>query len=135
MKRNVHTYFNQTTAIKYELEAIDFGYLSNEFDVKDGLIGIDLISKTNPKLSIHIGQYDIKYDRDISELRMTIATQRVIAKECLLYNINDKHNTNWFKAYIPKTTKQLSNLIDEFKYRSFGDTTNEEIINFLKDNQ
>ena len=130
MKTSQHKYFNGTVETKFELSVEDFDYLAKEFKISKSLNGFDLESIANPKLSIHINSYSIKYDRDISERRMMIATERVDISNSILYSIgNEPHN---FKQFIPTTTNQLAELVDEFKYRPMGDVTKEEIINFLK---
>jgi len=105
------------------LEASDFDYLSNEFKVTKGSIGIDLVSLKNDKLSIHIGINGVKFDRDVSKLRMSIATERV--------DIRLLENVEVSKKYIPRTSEQLSELIDEFKYKGIRNVSNEDILKFL----
>jgi len=135
MKTSEHRFFNGTTCTKYELEPCDFDYLSNEFIATQDSIGISLQSISNPKLSIHLVSYvsEIKYDNDISSRRMMIATERVCVRIFpLVYSLGD--DPNWFKKYIPTTTEQLTYLIEEFKYRSLGSVTEEEIVKFLSNN-
>lgn len=129
MKTSEHTYFNRSTDTKFELEASDFGYLSKEFTAKDGSIGIDLVSIKNPLLSIHIGKFGIKYDNDISARGGFVAVERVDINKNLLYHIGETvHN---FQAYIPNTSDQLSELVDEFKYKGLGNVMPEHILEYL----
>ena len=131
MKKSEHIYFNGTTNDKYELEACDFDYVSNEFITTQDSLGISLQSISNPKLSIHLGKYDIKYDNDISARRMFIATERVCVKMYgVCYHIGS--DPNWFKKYIPTTTEQLYKLICEYRYEPMDSVTEENIINFLQ---
>jgi len=127
MKKIPNKYHSGT--FNYELEPSDFNYLTDEFRVIKDSLGISLTSRTNKKLSIHIGDYGIKYDNDISERRMMIATERVEIRETLLISY---HKESYEYMYlIPKTTLILINLINEFKYRGFGNVKKEEIIDFL----
>lgn len=132
MKKTEHRYFNGTTCDRYELELIDFNYLSNEFIATQDNLGFHLQSKSNPKLSISLNSYisEIKYDNDISSRRMMIAVERVCVRVFPLgYCLGG--DPNWIKKYIPTTTEQLNKLIDEFKYRPMGSVKEEDIINFL----
>jgi len=93
MKLSHHKYFNGTTDNRYDLTFEDFNYLSTEFKISTSLNGFDLQSIKDPKLSIHISQFGIKYDRDISERKMMIATERVDVYIKILYSIGKQpHN-------------------------------------------
>lgn len=119
-----------STETKFELDINDFNYLSKEFKVIKSLNGFDLESIKNPKLSIHISDYCIKYDRDISERKMMIATERVDVMIGILSSVGKTPHS--FKQYIPKTTHELETLIDEFKYCKLGETIDKNILNFLQ---
>ena len=122
------------SCLKYELEIKDFSYLKDEFDIEQGNLGFTLISKKDNKFSISIGKFDIKYDYDISHLRLSmIAKYRISIRENLLYTL-EKNKKDYWKSFIPKTTEQLKDLIDNFKYRKMFDTQKEEILDFLKQN-
>jgi hypothetical protein len=112
------------------LELSDLDYLKDEFIVVKGSLGFDLTSKTNNKLSIHIGSYDIKYDQDISHLKMMVAIHRVYNPICILKSSYGSEIID-FEKHLPKTSNQLQELIDEFKYRGFGNVRTEQIIEFL----
>ena len=96
----------------YELELSDFTPLFPIYKVTKSLNGFDLISLEDDKLSIHIGQYDIKYDKNISHLKMMIATHRVEIRKSIL--ITSDHS-NDFMNYIPKSHVQLYKLVEEIK--------------------
>jgi hypothetical protein len=131
MKTSEHRYMNGTTDTKYELEACDFDYVSNEFIATQDNLGISLQSISNPKLSLHLRSYGIMYDNDISARRMMIATERVSVRVFpLLYFLGD--DPNWFKKYIPTTTEQLYKLICEYRYEPMDSVKEENIINFLQ---
>jgi hypothetical protein len=132
MKTEKHTFFNGTVETKFTLELSDFDYLKDEFSIVQGSIGFDLTSIKDDKLSIHIGSYEIKYDRDVSSRGLMIATERVYGNIRLFESIgNDPHD---IKSYLPKTSDELAKLVDEFKYRGLGNTKIEEIKNFLQKN-
>ncbi len=114
----------------YKLEVSDFKHLEKEFTIDEDILGINLTSKINKRLSIHIGQYEIKYDQDVSFLRMMIATHRVYNRVSLLETFGD--NPPDYMQYIPRTTEKLITLIDEFKYKGMNNVTPEEIVEFLK---
>lgn len=114
---------------RYELEAKDFDYLE-EFTAVDGSLGIDLTSKSNPLLSIHIGRYGVKYDNDVSARGNFIAVERVDVYDLRLLDSlgNEPHD---YKSYIPTTTESLYELIQEFKFIGLGNTKAEDIKRFL----
>lgn len=114
--------------IVHTLEAIDFDYLKDEFTATDTSLGIDLVSISNPLLSIHIGQYSVKYDNDISARRMFIALERV---DITIYLLTNTGSTDWFKPFIPNTTEQLKELIEEFKFKGLGNVKDADIKEFL----
>ena len=115
----------------YELELSDLDYLKDEFIIISSLTGFDLESRDNPKLSIHIGTYEIKYDKDISNLGLMIATERVYCKQNLLKCYSKEIN---FKEFLPQTSEQLKRLVDEFKYIGLNGVKSDEIKSFLVNN-
>ena len=129
MKTKDISYFNGTHGLEYELEISDFYFLKDSFKVAKSLNGFDLVSIEDEKFCIHIGTYGIKYDRDISHLKMMIATQRVEINSRILSSCGEQPHD--FKKYLPKTKSELSALIDEFKYKPFMTTTEDEVLNFL----
>lgn len=131
MKKLPNKYHNNRfdQRFDYHLEESDFDYLKDEFvAVKDSL-GFTLTSIKKPKLSIHIGAYDIKYDNDIAERRMMIAVERVTLPISLLVSYHCQSLE--YLSLIPKTTENLYKLINEFKYNGIGNVKKEEIIDFL----
>jgi hypothetical protein len=126
MKKTPNKYQN---TFDYELEPSDYDYLKEEFRVVKDSLGISLTARKNRKLSIHIGRYDIKYDNDISERRMFVATERVTLPISILNSYHEKSDD--YQLLIPNTENKLISLIDEFKYRGFGNIKKEEIIEFL----
>lgn len=130
MKTSTHTYFNSDTTNRFTLELSDFDYLKDEFTIKEGSLGFDLTSKKNPKLSIHIGSYDIKYDRDISDLGMFLAKERIsVAQHHVLSSVGEKPHD--YKSLLPRTSDELEQLIHEFKYYGLGNVKIEDVTKFL----
>lgn len=119
MKTEIISNFNGAESTKYILEPSDFDYLNNEFKVYKDNLGINLVSIEDERLSIHIGKYEIKFDRDASGRRMSIATERVITRLLLLESVGEKPHE--YKSFIPTTSNQLEKVIDEFKYKSMGE--------------
>jgi hypothetical protein len=113
----------------YTLEPSDLDYLSNEFDISQGSIGIELVSKKKPKLSIHLGSYDVKFTWDISEMGGFLAMRRVSVGPTLLTSCGKAPHE--FKNFLPTTTDQLEDLILKFCTRPMGDVKPEEIVKFL----
>jgi hypothetical protein len=129
--KNLRT-FQGKEVTEYTLEPKDFDYIANEFNAVKDSLGINLISKKDPKLSISLGKFGVFYDRDISSRRMMIATERVDVRVIsILSRVDDE---NWYLKYIPNTTEQLVELIDEFKYNSIGTVTEDDIVTFLQNN-
>jgi hypothetical protein len=129
LEKNIIT-FQGKHSTEYTLEAKDFDYLANEFNVVEDSLGINLISKKDSKLSILLRKLGIFYDRDVSGRRVMIATERVDLRVISLLSRVDAEN--WYQKYIPNTTEQLAELIDEFKFKSLGTVTEDDIVNFLQ---
>ena len=131
MRTEEYKYFG-SVGTKYLLELSDFDYLKKEFIITKDNLGFDLVSKKDKKLSISIGQYETKFDRDISHLKLMIARERVYLPIRLLESVgNEPHE---FKNALPTTSDELFELIQEFKHKPLGVTKPEEILNFLKKN-
>ena len=129
IEKNIRTFQGEHT-IEYTLEPKDFDYLSNEFNVFEDSLGINLISKKNPKLAILLRKHGIFYDRDVSSRGTMIATERIdIRVISILSRIGVQ---NWYQKYIPNTTDQLEKLIDEFKFKPFGTIKEENIVEYLQ---
>ena len=123
------------SCLKYELEINDFSYLKKEFNIEQGNLGFTLTSKKDNNFSISIGKFDIKYDYNVSHLRLSmIAVYRISVIENLLYTLEENNKYYW-KLFIPNTTEQLKELIDNFKYRKMFDIQKEEVLDFLKQNK
>jgi hypothetical protein len=129
LQKNIRT-FHGKEVIEYTLEPKDFDYIANEFNAVKDSLGINLISKKDPKLSILLRKYGIYYDRDISGRRMMIATERVDVRVMSLLSKIDAEN--WYQKYIPNTTEQLAELVDEFKYKPMGTVSEDDVVNFLQ---
>lgn len=116
------------------LELSDFDYLSDEFSAVADSLGFELTSKKDSMLSISIGQYGIKYDRDISARRMFIAVERVDINARVLESYAYRHNNDKdsYKQYLPMTSDLLSELVEEFKFSGLGNVSLDEVINFIK---
>ncbi len=129
LERNLRT-FQGKEVIEYTLEPKDFDYIANEFNVVKDSLGINLISKKDPKLSILLRKFGIFYDRNISSRKMMIAIERVDVRIISILSRVDAEN--WYQIYIPKTTEQLAELIDEFKFESIGTVSEDDVVNFLQ---
>lgn len=121
----------------YTLEPSDFNYLSDEFNIIEGSIGIELVSKKKPKLSIHIGSYDVKFSWDISDMGGFLSMRRVCISPTILTSSGTSPHE--FKHCLPTTTDQLEDLILEFCTRPTRDVRAgeegvqfEEIVQFLQ---
>ena len=129
LEKNITTFHGEEVT-EYTLEPKDFDYIANEFNAVKDSLGINLISKKDPKLSILLRKYGIFYDRDISSRKMMIATERVDVRVISLLSRVDAEN--WYQKYIPNTTEQLAELIEEFKYKSIGTVSEDDVVNFLQ---
>lgn len=126
MKRERIEYYSVSDDINNILHSSDFNYLSDEFNIVEDNLGIELISKKDPNLIIYIRDIHILYSRN-SELDFEF----VFVRSHILFKIG---KVDWYKKYIPTTTEQLANLIDEFKYEARGTVTEDTILNFLSNN-